>query len=96
MMANKIDDLINYPHKTQQLIYWGGGEYISSLGDLSTKYLDMLFISGAKRLKDLIIGSDLPGYKNLMMNSQSFSPDDAATVTVDGVTKTNPNANTLF
>ena len=96
MMANKIDDLINYPHKTQQLIYWGGGEYISSLGDLSTKYLDMLFISGAKRLKDLIIGSDLPGYKNLMMNSQSFSPDDAATVTVDGVTKTNPNAKTLL
>ena len=31
-----------------------------------------------------------------MMNSQSFSPDDAATVTVDGVTKTNPNAKTLL
>ena len=32
----------------------GKMEYISSLGDLSKKYLDMFFIQSAKRLKDLL------------------------------------------
>jgi len=58
----------------------------------------MLFISGAKRLKDLIIGSDIPGYSNKMITGSSFSPDDGATVQ-DAVTltiKSNPNAKTLL
>lgn len=96
MLTNKLDDIRNTPHRTQQLIYWGGPEYISSLGDLSKKYLDMFFIQSAKRLKDLRIGSDVDGYYNNMITDQSFKPDDTATVTIDGVTKSNPNAKTLL
>lgn len=96
MLSNKIEELQNNPHKTQQLVYWGGPEYISSLGDLSKKYLDMFFIQSAKRLKDLLIGSDVDGYTNKMITDQSFKPDDSATVVVDGAVKSNPNAKTLL
>lgn len=96
MLANKLDDIRNTPHRTQQLIYWGGPEYISSLGDLSKKYLDMFFIQSAKRLKDLRLGSDIDGYANKMITDQSFKPDDSATVVINGVVKSNPNAKTLL
>lgn len=96
MLANKLNDIRNTPHRTQQLIYWGGPEYISSLGDLSKKYLDMFFIQSAKRLKDLLLGSDLDGYTNKMITDQSFKPDDSATVVIDGQIKSNPNAKTLL
>ena len=93
---NKFNDVMNTANYPQQLVYFGGAEYLSSLGDLSKKYIDQLWISGAYRLKDLCIGSDVPGYWNNMMNTNSFKPDDAATITIDGVTKTNPNAKTLL
>lgn len=49
---------------TQQIFYIGGGQYISSLGDLSRAYLDEVILSSLKRLKDLRLGSDDPGYYN--------------------------------
>lgn len=48
----------------QQLIYIYGPEYVKSLGDLSTKYLDELKLSNAERLRELIVGNDYPGYYN--------------------------------
>lgn len=91
--ANKINEIKDSPNFQQQLVYFGGAEYLSSLGDLSKKYLDQLFMSGAKRLRDLRIGSDVSGYFNKMMNSQSFKPDDSAKLTNGS---TNPNAKTLL
>ena len=88
MLDSKREELLNMKLKNQQLLYWGGGEYISSLGDLSEKYLDQLTIAGAKRLTDLIVGREdtynesgevISHYFNNMLNSSSFSPDDAAT-----------------
>lgn len=53
-----------YPNFTQQIFYIGGADYISSLGDLSTKYLDEMEFEKMKRLKDLHLGSDAEGYRN--------------------------------
>lgn len=41
-----------------------GADYISSLGDLSTTYLTRFLVNGGRRLLDLKIGSDVPGYKH--------------------------------
>ena len=43
-----------------------GADYISSLGDLSTTYLTRFLVNGGRRLLDLRIGSDVPGYKHNM------------------------------
>ena len=48
----------------QQLSYMGGAEYISSLGDLSLKYPDEIYLTKLKRLKDIRLGNDTPGYYN--------------------------------
>ena len=57
---------------TQQLVYFGGGEYIADLGDLSNKYFDELKIAPLKRLKRLQLGSDAPGYFNSQLNQENF------------------------
>ena len=57
---------------TQQLVYFGGGEYIADLGDLSNKYFDELKIAPLKRLKRLQLGSDVPGYFNSQLNQDNF------------------------
>ena len=50
---------------TQQLAYVYGPQFISDLGDLSDKYLNVFQSEGAIRLRNLQIGNDKPGYKNL-------------------------------
>ena len=94
--SHKLNDIYNTPNMTQQLLYWGGDEYISSLGDLSLKYLDKFTADGAKRLKDLILGSDTPGYRNELLNSDSFTIEDQKTIIKDGQVVSNPNAKTLL
>lgn len=54
----------------QQLIYIYGPEYVKSLGDLSTKYLDELKIAQATRLRELRLGSDYTGYSNSRMSKE--------------------------
>ena len=49
---------------TQQLAYVYGPEYISDLGDLSDKYLNLFQSGSAIRLRNLQLGNDKPGYKN--------------------------------
>ena len=49
---------------SQQLAYLSGPTFISSLGDLSDKYLNELDIDEASRLRDLIVGNEDPLYKN--------------------------------
>ena len=46
----------------QQLNYFAGSSYISSLGDLSTKYANQVRINNAPRLLEINLGSDAPDY----------------------------------
>ena len=46
----------------QQLNYFAGSAYISSLGDLSTKYATEMHFPNTPRLLDITLGSDIPGY----------------------------------
>ena len=54
----------------QQLIYIYGPEYVKSLGDLSTKYLDELKIAQATRLRELRLGNDHKDYFNNRMSKE--------------------------
>lgn len=49
---------------TQQLAYVFGPQFISDLGDLSNKYLNIFQSESAVRLRNLQLGSDKPGYSN--------------------------------
>lgn len=46
------------PDQSQQLFYIGGPEYISDLGDLSTKYFNEFVAASLDRLESLNLGSD--------------------------------------
>ena len=48
----------------QQLNYFAGSKYISSLGDLSLKYVNQVDMPDTPRLLDITLGSDVPGYFN--------------------------------
>lgn len=54
-----VDSYKTKPNLSQQLAYIPGPEYISDLGDLSTKYFNQFNIGGAYRLRSLILGSDV-------------------------------------
>ena len=59
------------PDLSQQITYIPGGDYISSLGDISLMYPNSLQIFHGQRLLDLNIGSDTYGYKNPLLTSSS-------------------------
>ncbi len=48
----------------QQLNYFAGSKYISSFGDLSTKYMNEIHFTNTERLLDITLGSDAPGFYN--------------------------------
>lgn len=53
----------------EQLVYLPGVDYLSSLGDLSTSYFSEFTLTAGKRLLDLNLGSDIPGYKNELIDA---------------------------
>ena len=53
----------------EQLVYIPGLDYLSSLGDLSTSYFSEFSLESGKRLLDLKLGSDVPGYKNNLIDA---------------------------
>ena len=55
----------------QQLSYLPGVDYLSSMGDLSTQYFDEFHLTAGKRLLDLIVGSDVPGYENGLLGTNN-------------------------
>ena len=63
-----VSDSVKQSYKSgsvdQQLNYFAGSSYISSLGDLSTKYVNQVKIPNTPRLLDITLGSDVPGYFN--------------------------------
>lgn len=68
----------------QQLNYFAGSNYISSLGDLSLKYVNQVDMPNATRLLDISLGSDVPGY----FNAETLDPFNLYTeVNVDGTVK---------
>ena len=61
---DKIFEVENTSNLTQQLFYIGGAQYISSLGDISLKYPDEIYLTELIRLKDIRLGNDTEGYYN--------------------------------
>lgn len=80
LTAEKQAAVETYKGLTQQLFYIGGGEYISSLGDLSLKYPDELYLTALKRLRDVRVGNDTPGFYNgilkvFTLGASALNPD---------------------
>ena len=68
----------------QQLNYFAGSEYISSLGDLSLKYINQADIVNTPRLLDITLGNDHPKY----FNNEGLNPFNLHTeVNIDGNVK---------
>lgn len=64
----------------EQLVYIPGVDYLSSLGDLSTSYFSEFTLTAGKRLLDLTLGSDIPGYENSLIDAdKKFDIADGAT-----------------
>lgn len=83
----------NAPMINEQLVYFGGAEYISSLGDLSLKYPNEMVLNKLLRIKELMIGNDAEGYYNRTLVDAKFSLDAGA---YDAEGKPNSNAKTLL
>ena len=67
----------------EQLTYIPGGDFLSDLGDLSLKYPSHFKLSTGKRLVQLLIGSDAPGYANGIIGKEAgtFDLNDSASST---------------
>lgn len=85
---DNVRDVIGFG---QQLSYIGGAQYISSLGDISLKYPDELYLTELKRLKDIRLGNDTPGYSN---NALTTCILGTSAITPQG--KPNPGAKQLL
>ena len=86
------------PQFPEQIIYVPGADYLSSMGDLSLKYLSQLTIPAGKRLLDLDVGSDAPDYFNnlLGVGTGQFNINDSANIVNNGVTMPNPDRKALL
>ena len=86
------------PQFPEQIIYIPGADYLSSMGDLSLKYLSQLTIPMGKRLLDLDVGSDAPNYSNGLLGAGTgqFNLNDSAYIVKDGKTILNPDRKALL
>lgn len=75
--------------RLQQIVYIPEPSYVSSLGDVSDKYLDQYYVQGGIRFKDIIVGNDRYGYMNAQLNDDSLQLDDNAVLSTG---KENKNA----
>lgn len=89
-VLDSVTEAYQYGRVDQQLNYFAGSSYISSLGDLSTKYANQVKIPNTPRLLDITLGSDAPGY----FNNENLNPfelyteiDDATGLPKDGALK---------
>ena len=69
--ASKLQAYKTEVDLSQQIVYIPGGDYISSLGDISLMYPNSLQIFHGQRMLDFKLGSDIPGYKNPLITSSS-------------------------
>ena len=89
-VLDSVSEAYQYGRVDQQLNYFAGSSYISSLGDLSTKYANQVKIPNTPRLLDITLGSDAPGY----FNNENLNPfelytevDDSTGLPKDGALK---------
>ena len=85
-----ITESFKYGRVDQQLNYFAGSSYISSLGDLSTKYANQINMPYSTRLLDITLGSDHPDY----FNNETLDPfkmytdiDEETGLPIDGSEK---------
>ena len=90
-VADKIEEVKNTSNLTQQLFYIGGAKYISSLGDISLKYPDEIYLTELTRLKDIRLGNDTPNYYNGALTKCALG-----TSAIDSNGKENVNAKKLL
>ena len=90
VVTPSVESSYKYGRVDQQLNYFAGSSYISSLGDLSTKYANQVKIPNTPRLLDITLGSDAPDY----FNNENLNPfelytevDDATGLPKDGCEK---------
>ena len=68
------------PGFPEQIIYIPGSDYLTDVGDLSLKYPSQLTIVHGKRLLNIKVGSDVPGYvNNLLKGGGQLNLNDSAT-----------------
>ena len=86
------------PGFPEQIIIVPAEDYISSLGDLSLKYLSQFTLLNGKRILDLNIGSDAPDYFNNLLGAGTgqFNINDAKYITTGGQSFLNPSRKTLL
>ena len=89
-VLDSVTEAYQYGRVDQQLNYFAGSSYISSLGDLSTKYANQVKIPNTPRLLDITLGSDAPDY----FNNENLNPfelytelDDQTGLPKDGALK---------
>lgn len=89
-VLDSVTEAYQYGRVDQQLNYFAGSSYISSLGDLSTKYANQVKIPNTPRLLDITLGSDAPDY----FNNEPLNPfelytevDDQTGLPKDGALK---------
>ena len=85
-----VTEAYRYGRVDQQLNYFAGSSYISSLGDLSTKYANQINLPNSDRLLDIRLGSDHPDYfSNEVLNPfELFTGIDEDTgLPIDGAKK---------
>ena len=86
------------PGFPEQIIIVPAEDYVSSLGDLSLKYLSQFTLMNGKRILDLNIGSDAPDYFNNLLGAGSgqFNINDSKYITTNGQTFLNPSRKSLL
>jgi len=96
--ASVVDGYKKTPGFPEQIIIVPAEDYISSLGDLSLKYLSQFTLLNGKRILDLNIGSDAPDYFNnlLGVGTGQFNINDAKYITTGGQSFLNPSRKTLL
>ena len=96
--ASVTDGYKTTPGFPEQIIIVPAEDYISSLGDLSLKYLSQFTLLNGKRILDLNIGSDAPNYFNNLLGAGTgqFNINDAKYITTGGQSFLNPSRKTLL
>jgi len=97
--ASVTDGYKTTPGFPEQIIIVPAEDYISSLGDLSLKYLSQFTLMNGKRILNLDIGSDAPDYFNnlLGVGTGQFNINDSKYInTGGGQTMLNPSRKTLL
>ena len=74
---------VPFSGSSADFIYIQGASNLQSTGDLSLTYTDQANFSGAGRLKDIILGTNLPGFKNGFLETLGVDGSNKALETLN-------------